>query len=267
MACTHCFNNSGPASPDMSAEVFAQLVPFLRAVNPPMLGISGGEFTEHPDFASWILRLSNEVQSELLLISNGDFLFNSQKTEQICRLLQCPSITLLQITTDPRFYPRSAEILARKPDFLNLGPKVCFCEEIAPVLYPLGRAKENHANLLALQARPSCANLFLIPRQKVLTFPQLILYLQVRMQPYTSVCKPCIDPQGYLHAGESFLCQTIGHISDPLEKIYRQLQTGHPCNRCGLQTNLPGNALALLNPGNSPKSLNMFLERYLLWVY
>jgi hypothetical protein len=228
-------NDASPDGNDMTQEILTQTLLFLDEIRPQVILISGGEFTEHPQFYNFIEQILEfvknwKIEIHLLLLSNGEFILDEIKTDQIKQLLQLPQIELLQITYDERFYTNAAAIKPHFAEILQLNRKV----SISPVpglLTNLGRAVINHPHLIEPNQKPNCVNLYLMPRQHLPSLRSVIHFLET--QTLFNYCKPLVDPLGNLHAGESTNCQIIGTVWDTAESIYNTLLHSRCCNKCG----------------------------------
>lgn len=246
MNCTHCFNESSAEGLDMSLDILQDLIKFIKEVKPRFLTISGGEFTENPYFdfiIKEIIKNTEEFNTKLILLSNGMFILNKEKTNQIKELLKNSNVLFLQITTGENFYPKFDIIENHKQELKDISPKITYCyfphylEDKS--LLPMGRALVNHRKETEIYKRnPSCINLFLLAKQKMVNnFAQIIEILQT--QSFNNLCKPLIDPMGFVRGGESINCQIIGNINDDLNDIFKRLIHGNPCDKCGLLKNTP----------------------------
>jgi hypothetical protein len=222
----------------MSLETALQVTEFLKEVKPPLIQLTGGEFTQHPQFYEICKILLNSVNSyrgRVFLESNGSFKDDLGKTKAVAALLEEESVLGLQIRTDKHYYPHYKETLSSKT--LRELPKTKVYDGGIDLLYPLGRAVRNYPDKINKNSNPSCSNIFLLSHQGVVNnLSGLIDYLQTVRGKF---CKPTIDPDGYLHAGESWHCVNFGHVSEGTEQLYHKLMEEKPCNKCGLVKNLP----------------------------
>ena len=221
MQCSHCFVDASPVGEHMSREVFEKAIAFSGRIGFPMIQISGGEPTEHPDlipFLDFVQGVLAPVKGKSLcgLLSNGLFLEDRQKTEEILK-----RVGLVQVTNDPRFYPRTSPIVAH--------PKIVY-ENKLRALTPLGRAAKN--KLTGSGHGPQCFNLRSATRQ-IGNFHEAVLVLRSK----GLYCTPSINVDGSISAGESSLCTKIGTVDDDFDTIGSNLYR-MTCNNCGCVDNL-----------------------------
>jgi hypothetical protein len=247
MGCSHCLNLSERTGAKMTEKTLDLVIKFILKMKPNFINISGGEFTEHEKFYEFILKIIKALEEKqqetvIALLSNGMFYFDDEKRDKIIKLLKNKRIALLQVSTDKRYYPKYNLIKKNKRRIEALHPKVQVVEQIGE-LYPLGRALVNHRSVaLKCTKKPSCSNLYLIPKQfflrgKKIGLDALVLLLQERTQ--YNLCKPLIDMHGNVRVGETINCEIIGTVEDDLSVLYNRLIAGNPCNKCGLVKNLP----------------------------
>lgn len=216
MQCSHCLVEATPDGEHMTPETFVKTVLFLRKQLMPLMLMSGGEPTDHPDVISFIeLALANGI--ETLLLSNGEFLYGDEDRRD--RILEL--VYGLQVTNDPRFYPRYVERYEH--------PKVSWETRIRTVT-PHGRAVTN--GLAEGGRAPDCFNLRSITRT-LGNFQAARLQLLARGK----LCTPSVNIDGSISAGESTSCKKIGYVTDDDATITLNLKHMR-CSRCGLSGNL-----------------------------
>ncbi len=215
MGCSHCMIEATPNGKHMSTDVFAKAIAFIKKHNFPIIMLTGGEPTDHPDF----FRLAETVKDSglyPLILSNGMFLEDIAKRDKILSL----GITI-QITSDPRFYPKKIEKFNH--------PLLNYEHEIRAIT-PLGRAKTNH--LPSARQSPLCFNLRSLVRS-FRNFNQAIVYLRLSEK----MCTPSINVDGTIVAGESSLCCPIGTLDSSDDELTKNILSMQ-CNKCGLEDNL-----------------------------
>jgi len=230
LGCTHCMENSTVLGEHMTEAVFARALDFTRRAEriawslgcPPMILLSGGECTEHPRVVQFV----EEVIAQRfvpVLLTNGMWLDDEELRSAVLR----PGRPILvQVTNDPRFYPREP------PEFRD--------ERVVRVpalthLIPLGRAARGRsADAGVPPARaPSSFNLRSLTRS-LGNFESAVAMLRVRtMQGLSGHCTPSITEAGDVVAGETRECFRIGTVESSMEEVTRNLIEMR-CNRCGL---------------------------------
>jgi hypothetical protein len=206
---------------DMEEATLSEVILFLTVVKSKLIQISGGEPTLHPRFQHFITRVAKTFKSTLVLIeSNGSFIDDPARKSQMLKVLMLPNVAL-QIRTHPQYYP-NYERTINNFDLRMLPKTKIFTDCIR--IFPIGRAAGMQPEIMY----SSCVNTYLLALQRPRhTITQMIPVLQEHKR----FCSPMIDPEGVLHAGESRLCTSLGHVADPL----RVLDT-KPCGKCGLSS-------------------------------
>ncbi len=234
--CTHCMVDALPTGKHMEEKTFIDLCGFLFIIKPPIVQISGGEFTLHTNFYEYIQRLTNMLpESMFLLESNGSFINDKDKVKKLKDLLSIKNVYGLQIRTHEKYYPNFENTMKNQMILKSLHPKVMFFSDGIDELVPIGRAKTNYPDNIATR-RPQCSNVFLLikqPAAKITSFKELIFTLQRN----GIFCKPMIDIEGNIRAGETPFCQKFGHITDSLDTLFNNIKKSVPCDACGLVKN------------------------------
>ena len=217
MGCPHCMVDATPDGESMNVETFKVSIQFIKQFYPLMM-ISGGEPTEHEALIELLL-IARSADMHVSLLSNGEFLHDKapRRRDKILEL-----VNLVQVTNDPRFYPRRVEHFPH--------PKVLWETKIRMVS-PQGRAATRDYGLPVTSQYPSCFNLRSASR--VMGFENAVLHLRI----LGKACTPSINIDGSLSAGESPLCKKIGYITDSCKTIEHNVRLLR-CTRCGRTNNL-----------------------------
>lgn len=235
--CSHCMNDSVPHGKHMSMNTLEGIMDFLKEVAPLTVSISGGEFTNHPDFVKIVSNICDSVPNvtRVYLLSNGSFLNSEHKTKDVLFLLKnYDNINSLQIRTDEKYYPNYKKTMANKERLQKLHSKVVVYDGEIDLL-PFGRALKNHPESKDTKRKPPCSNLFLVNRQlPYLTLPVFVNVLETQAHVF---CKPMISYTGDIHLGETPNCLSIGTVHDKPEDILKKLSSLEPCGKCGLTKN------------------------------
>lgn len=244
--CSHCFINSLPKSPIMSEETLHQTLAFLDRIQPRAILLSGGEFTEHPDFHRFSMQIIKGVRrrggAAVSLLSNGSWFFDEDKKEKMLDLIVQPEVVIVQVRTHKKYYPNYQRTIAAKAEIESLSQKIALQDD-GIMLFPLGRALANHKGEYE-RKMPICANLLgMAKRGDARTFAELIYILESNGR----FCSPFVSSKGIIHAGETPFCEELGHITNSDEQVLQNIiKNCKPKNRCGLTPNLPLSAKLLL---------------------
>ena len=236
MGCTHCMEDSTVAGQHMTRETFlAALALTERLENlawsrgvPKLLLLSGGEATEHPD-VEWFLETALAAGYRRLLITNGMWLDDPVLRAKILR----PDWTdlLVQVTNDPRFYPKAPKEVPTD------DPRVMFVPSLT-VLVTLGRLKRSRLPAVPPVRRgPTSFNLRSLTRA-LRDVREALFMLRARAAiGMSGHCSPSISSDGTIVAGETSNCFPIGGVYSSAEDVTRAL-LAMQCNKCGLVDNL-----------------------------
>jgi hypothetical protein len=214
MGCTHCFADAKPGGEFMTMETYAQVIDFIIWSRFPMIMLTGGEPTHHPDILAMI-DIAVKANFQPLLLSNGTFLEKPKLKDAILN-----SYAKIQITNDPRFYPRRVPVIEHS--------RVTYETHIRMVS-PFGRAITN--NIPTNRKSPTCFNIRSLCRTMG-DFREALFSHHLNGK----FCTPSINIDGSITAGETPFCSVIGTVLDReelTEKLYSL-----KCNKCGLLNGL-----------------------------
>jgi hypothetical protein len=238
MGCSHCMEDSTIKGAHMPFETFLRAIDFTRrierlawAVCPPLILISGGECTEHPE----IVHIVEEVVRQKILpvlLTNGLWLANAELRAALLRP-EWPQL-FVQVTNDPRFYPKPI------PEGTDLSDKrITFVPSLTH-LVTLGRAarkKNIDQKGLPMKSAPTSFN-FRSATRSLGSAEQAVAMLRMRaMQGRSGHCSPSITEDGSIVAGETRQCFRVGTVDSTVEEITRATCEMR-CNECGLVDNL-----------------------------
>lgn len=112
MQCPHCLQDSVPSEAHMKGIILNKALGLASRLGCNILSISGGEFTEHPEFYN-LIKAANSAYVLLhgpfwegVLESNGLFLGDREKTEKVLDLLETTKFKTLQVTSVKGIYPK-----------------------------------------------------------------------------------------------------------------------------------------------------------------
>lgn len=191
---------------------------------PKLLLLSGGEATEHPDVL-WFLETALAAGYKRILITNGMWLDDPELRAKILR----PDWTdlMVQVTNDPRFYPRAPK------DVPTDDPRVVFVPSLTR-LVTLGRLKRSRLPAAPpLRRGPTSFNLRSLTRSLGDVREALFMLRARAAMGMSGHCSPSISSDGTIVAGETSNCFPIGDVHSSAAAITRAL-TGMQCNKCGL---------------------------------
>lgn len=215
MACSHCMIDATPDGEHMSVDTFIKVLALIKQYQLTFIMVSGGEPLEHPDFFE-LMDLTKDQNLPAIILSNGMFL-EDQVTRDRVLALETP----VQITNDPRFYPKTISKFKH--------PLISYEDHIRTIT-TLGRAKENE--LVTNRIAPMCYNLRSFVR-KLNCFWSSVFQLRTMGK----LCSPSINIDGSISAGESSCCHRIGTIESADQELTQNLLQ-MKCNLCGMEDRL-----------------------------
>lgn len=228
--CKHCLVNALPTENHVSEETLNNVLNLLKYVNVPLLNISGGEPTENPDYCKIIKYIisfikENKLKTQLLLQSNGTFIFNNELTNNIFNLLNNPVIYRMYISTNPEFYKDYNKVFNYFKN--NHHKKIqLFLDNRINKLKNLGRAKKLNVNLNTVT---SCRLAYNIIQQK--NFNNLKEFFNLFPN---GECAPMININGNIYLGWGIECVCVGNVNkDSFDTIYQNIINYNPCKKCG----------------------------------
>lgn len=221
----------------MTTDTFIKALAFTARVEgkawkqgiPPMILLSGGECTEHPDIVKYVESVIR-LGAIPLLITNGMWLADDDLREALLRP-EWPQL-FVQVTNDPRFYPSAPPRIE--------DPRITYIDSLT-LLLPLGRAKRkpglSDETGLPPRKAPSSFNLRSLTRS-LRSIEEAVLMLRARATSgLAGHCIPTVSDNGDVMAGETRNCFKIGTVDSTNEELTQAL-IDMRCNECGLVDNL-----------------------------
>jgi len=222
--------NAIPEGKHMSLELFKKALDFsdrleilARKGGYKLILISGGECSENPELVPMIEEIIKRGLSPAIL-TNGMWLANKKLRQSILRP-EWPEL-FVQVTNDPRFYPK-------KPPIVD-DPRITYVDSLLHMI-PLGRFKGQTHGEIPTRRGPSSFNLRSLTRH-FSDVRTAIAYLRLKVMDrslLTGHCTPSITHGGGVVAGESIACFQIGTVESKPEEITHNLRK-MKCNQCGL---------------------------------
>lgn len=233
MGCSHCMEDSTIKGAHMDEETFVQALRFTMQAEslawasgcPPLLLLSGGECTEHPDIEKYI-QMATDWGFKVLLITNGMWLNDPRLKASLLR----PEWRLfIQVTNDPRYYPKAPPRIEH--------PQITYIDALT-LLLPLGRAARKKAEQsIPTRKAPTSFNIRSMTRHFGSFEEALAVHRQRAMTSSGGHCSPSVSSNGDVMAGESANCFKIGTVYSTNSEITKALKE-MTCNACGLVDNL-----------------------------
>ena len=233
MGCPHCMQDAKPRGKHMTEETFEQVVEFCRQARPLVVSVTGGEPTEHPQWLPMTKTLLElPTKPMVIIITNGEWIEDAKTRIAMARLIRenKPRVKV-QVYSHPKYYPDYDWTVSHEQQFRSIG---CIPDFESPIfMQDLGRARKNCQDEVRESDHvPSCINSHLIAKQ-ALSLPH---FLSMAAQA-AKFCRPLIDPAGGIHMSESWLCQTVAHVSDGATEAFIKMKASRPCKECRLYHN------------------------------
>lgn len=230
MGCNHCMSDCTPSGQHMSFEVLKDVVKFRNIYGGPIMLLSGGEPTEHPNFKDFLkyTLLNTSSDSKIIVTTNG--LWLTENVSYIKEINEKYSYKCeFQVVVDDRYYPIHVD---ESSEVFKLS-NVHLCRDVMNI-YPQGRALKNN---LPFRAKASkCFNLRAMVKQlKGRSLIDVFSMMNVR----GFFCTPNIDINGSIKLGESSLCPVCSSIYESEENILTAIEK-FQCHSCDfINNNLP----------------------------
>lgn len=200
-----------------------------RSIGYPMILLSGGECTDHPQIELLIEKVLARGLLPMIL-SHGMWLSDPDRRASLLRP-EWKNV-MFQITYDKRFYPEPAPV--RIEDH-----RIVYIDSLSGML-PLGRFKGDSHREVPTKNAPSSFNLRSLTRS-LGDVRVAIGHLRLRaMQGRSGHCSPSISANGAFVAGETNACFQVGTVDSSPEQITEALLSMKGCDRCGLEKMLSG---------------------------
>lgn len=233
MGCKHCMQDSTPKGKHMTNETFGQVIDFCMKSRPVIVSVTGGEPTEHPNWAEYVKSLYALPSVKCVAITtNGAWVTDEKQYATMAELvMRSMGGVQVQVYSNPKHYPNHEWTVEHADRFRSIGIEPDF--ESPTFIQDLGRAHKNCQQEAAESLHaPSCINTHLIARQSR-TFGEFFSKCILAAK----FCRPLIDINGSIHMSESWLCPAVAHVRDGVAEALRKMQTSTPCGRCRLYKN------------------------------
>lgn len=226
--CPHCLVDATPDGMHMSVDVFKNVCAFLLRTGTRSISVSGGEPTLHPQFLDMmqdLIRVKDIMVDSgvVILITNGTWILDTTMTCNIKKLLR--QGVQVQVSTQKEFYKNHDMIMSHEKCFVQMGCE--FCHDSIEQLVRIGRCKPDAFSKFPVTPS-TCANIALTARQ--LQYNKWLPTLELR----GNFCKPSINVDGSISAGESPLCTPLGTVMNTVQALHTAAVNHNPrnCNRC-----------------------------------
>lgn len=233
MGCKHCMQEATARGRHMTRETFDEVLRFVSEAGPWVVCVTGGEPTEHPEWAEWTRELLRIGSVKVLsILTNGAWIEDKEQRLRMARLVrESKGRVKVQVYSNPLYYPDHEWTVEHEQQFRSIG---CTPDFHSPIfMQDLGRARKNCQRETAESDHvPSCINSHLLAVQA--RSMQQFLAMAVQAAKF---CRPLIDPDGAIHMSESWLCPAVAHVGDGCDEAFRKMRQSRPCRGCRLYKN------------------------------
>lgn len=232
MGCRHCLDDATPDGGLMESRTAQAAVAFAKSSGAPLIIISGGEPSEHPELLD-ICRLVSDSGVCFSLCTNGMWLGDQTLEYRMERIARLTGYCGAQVYTNEKWYRLHVETVNKynlqSDRWRNLG----FLLDTADIrgMLDIGRARDNPQALDEARKSPyhnSClaACVTLAQTATPADFFRLML-AQKRF------CTPMVDWRGDVHMSESWLCPSCGNVNtDTHAALWESMRRFRPCGGC-----------------------------------
>lgn len=229
MCCAHCLDDAREDGHDMSFETFIYSVSFGLYLGCTHFVLSGGEPTLNPKILT-MCDLLDKGSHPFSIVSNGMWLKDPKKCEEIAKITQMESFVSMQVYTNKHWYKEYDYVVSHKKDYEAYNKVIVVVD--APIhMKDLGRARTNDVAQSEVHNDThfmSCLNASLCAKQ--VQRPWDFGYTLTMNGKF---CVPSIDSFGRVHMSESRLCPIVGDVTkDNFDAIWYAMQEFRPCGRC-----------------------------------
>ena len=239
MNCPHCADECIEEGIDISETTASQFVRFADLnKNPmnPVIIVSGGEPTMHPNFAECmyhIIMMSHP--SMIVLATNGYFLYDEKLKKDMMDLAHA-KVFAIQLSAINGLYKNTDKTKHLFKDFMATRTLATgdIIEKITVIDY-LGRAKQKPKEYWKKytdyqRKAPNCFNMIsCIQSSRTNSFSDVLTVIHGH-----NSCKPLVRPNGDIHLSESKHCHKIGTVWDDDQTLYENALKLEPCGKCGV---------------------------------
>lgn len=230
MGCSHCFCESvSPEGTHMTEETLHRALKLGQNMGTPVLLLSGGEPTEHPQIELFIEE-SLRMAPVVFLLSNGMFLGRPE----LVRFIPSKERLYTQITNIQPYYPKPIPEIPEE-----LEDRATRVREFRGPINACRRTKEN--GIEATRRLPTCANLRSVMRTMGMSAGRHFILCKSNGE--HGNCTPSVDPDGTVRMGEMDWCEPIGTVTSTVRELEQAIIAAQ-CDRCGLVSNVPDDVRA-----------------------
>lgn len=215
MGCNHCCMNSTKEGKHMERDTFYKALDFYGNFKFPLLLITGGEPTDHPNFEEYMDEILKRGY-KLIILSNGLWTLDDRKDVFLNKYK-------FQIINDERYYPIYV------PEIVH--PNILIYGKVENSINKCTRSIKN--NIYTEGLKPKCFNLRILFKLENSFLNAIYKYNFVLKK----FCIPIIKFDGSMILGESDLCKPFGTIYDNFDVLLEKGKTFR-CNNCSCFENL-----------------------------
>lgn len=229
--CPHCLQCSCPSEAHMSAQTLSYAIGFAKFMSAPIIVISGGEPTSHPQFLEFCERVSKSG-IPFSICSNGSFIDDEAKTKEVIAATKLKGFIGMQVYTHKDFYQNYEKRVAQRALFENIKGVVFDTHDIEN-MQDVGRARSCSKAQEYIDKQKhvmGCVNMSLIGHQSESAARFVKNYNSYGLK---WLCKPLVDWQGNIHMSESAQCPSVGNVVDDNNiDIVNNMRKFVPCMKC-----------------------------------
>jgi hypothetical protein len=237
LGCSHCMEDSTIKGSHMPFETFLRSLDFTKRIEalawhvcPPLLLLSGGECTEHPEIVRFVEEAIRQKFVPMLL-TNGMWLADPEMRKALLRP-EWPHLRI-QVTNDPRFYPKPVPKEHLDDERITFVPSLT----LLITLGRAGRKKKLDSKGLPMRNAPTSFNFRSLTRSYGSAEQAVAMLRMMTLQGKAGHCSPSITDDGSVVAGETSKCFKVGTVDSTLAEITKATCEMR-CNGCGLEDNL-----------------------------
>lgn len=123
MGCKHCMQEATARGRHMTRETFDEVLRFVSEAGPWVVNVTGGEPTEHPEWAEWTRELLRIRSVQVLsVLTNGAWIEDKEQRLRMARLVrESKGRVKVQVYSNPLYYPDHEWTVEHEQQFRSIG--------------------------------------------------------------------------------------------------------------------------------------------------
>ena len=232
MDCPHCMDASTPDGGLMLERTFRRAVRFALDNGCAQVVVSGGEPTEHPDFAAFC-KIASQSGLPFTVCTNGMWLGDEKREWMFEKVAKLRGFLGAQVYTNPKWYQLHDETVAKYSAQAGRWRSLGILLDTSDIICmsDVGRAKGCDAAVR--EARASKYHNMCLSAHLAAVQSDSLRQFFFLMSAQGRFCTPLVDWRGCVRMGESCLCQTVADLEAAADDaVFAKMKASRPCGGC-----------------------------------